>query len=385
MKKIVITIISLLLIISYVQIILNNESLTINVTAESFWTETSDTDFNSGILNNVSVTGTGSSAILRLVEGDEGALCQNFGNGGVVLSDPTTSDDHAYSIAMDSEFIYIAGADQSGNSDYEWRIEKRNKTTGSLVNTFDSDGVVVSNPSVEIDVALSIVVDSNNIYIGGYTNNSNNYPYDSHWRIEKRNKITGALVTGFNGNGNITINPSTFKDTLWDICVDSSYIYTAGFDQIPGFDNTQWRIEKRDITTGALITAFDSDGIIQVNPGNDYDEVRSISIDSSYMYIVGYDTTVLGQQWHIEKRDITTGALITSFDGDGVIMENPSNYNDVPLSIDKDSNYIYVAGYDSVLGFSNNQWRIEKRDKTTGALITSFDGMGLNGVTGGLL
>jgi hypothetical protein len=375
-KKIAIIIISLLLLLSYIQIIFNNEPLMINVTAESSWVDTSDIDFNTGILNNVSVVGTGSSAELRLVEGDEGALCQNFGNGGVVLSNPTTSDDQAYSIAMDSEFIYVAGFDQvPGNS--QWRIEKRNKTTGSLVNAFDGDGIVVSNPSIEIDVALSIAVDSNNIYIGGYINNSNNYPYDSHWRIEKRNKITGALVTGFNGNGNITFNPSPYRETIWDLCVDANYIYVAGYDQIPGFDNAQWRIEKRDITTGALITSFDGDGIINVNPGNDYDEARSISIDSNYLYISGYDTIGLAQQWHIEKRDITTGALITSFDGNGVIMENPSNNEDVPLSIDIDSNYIYIAGYDSVLGFNNNQWRIEKRDITTGALVTSFDGDGI--------
>jgi hypothetical protein len=50
------------------------------------------------------------------------------------------------------------------------------------------------------------------------------------------------------------------------MAIDATYIYVAGYDSTVSAADSQWRIEKRDITTGALVTAFDTDGIVQVNP-----------------------------------------------------------------------------------------------------------------------
>ena len=342
------------------------EGIVMNASAET-QTFTTDADFNAGIMSYVEVADTGTDAYLKL-----GALntsiAGGFGTDGVVVSDPSPNVEYAYSVAVDSVFIYVAGFDNSPGDD-QWRIEKRDIKTGELAPLFDGDGVVESNPSSYNEYARSIAVDLSYIYVAGHDYS----PGDYQWRIEKRNKMTGELVLGFDGDGVVESNPSVDGDRAQSIAVDSEYIYVAGYDSSPG--SYQWRIEKRDKTTGALVTAFDGDGVVQNDPSIDPDAATSLTIDSDYIYIAGYDKSPGDVQWRIEKRDINTGALVPAFDGDGVVQINPSVQKEYPQSIVVESGYIYVGGGDWSPG--DTQWRIEKRDKVTGALVPAFDGDGV--------
>ena len=57
---------------------------------------------------------------------------------------------------------------------------------------------------------------------------------------------------------------------------------------------------------------------------------------------------------------------------DWPIISDLSRGDDVPNAIVVDASYIYVAGYDETWGNDEQQWRIEKRDKTTGELVPGF-------------
>jgi hypothetical protein len=329
------------------------------VSAESIWTQTSDSDFNLGTLDNLSLIGSGSSAKLSL-NINEGGFNQSFGSNGVVLSNPSGRTDFPYSIAMDSDYIYTAGYAEVIQDDEQWHIEKRDKYTGALVTSFDGDGIVMINPTSGWDYAYSIDVDSEYIYIAGMQGTIS----DHQWRIEKRNKTTGALVTSFDIDGIVLSNPTSEYDVATNIKIDANYIYVAG---IPSS-----RIEKRDIITGALVPSFDSDGILTSNGS-----IGSIALDSEFLYIAGGDNSSNPNiyQWRIEKRNKTTGILEPAFDGDGIVVDNPSTSDDFASSISLDKFCIYVAGYDSSIG--DLQWRIEKRNIITGALETTFDNDGI--------
>jgi hypothetical protein len=201
------------------------------------------------------------------------------------------------------------------------------------------------------------------MYLGGYDTIGG----DNEWRMEKRNTSDGSLVTAFDGDGVVTSDPSTGADQILAIASSSDALFFGGYDTAAGAG--QWRIEKRDLVDGSLVTAFDTDGIIQTNPGSDMDQINSMAADAAYLYVTGFEDDDTGV-WRIHKYDITTGALDTGFDGDGIATATLAATGDErPMRIKVDDDYLYTAGYDNVPG--NIEWRIEKRNKTTGALCAS--------------
>ena len=83
------------------------------------------------------------------------------------------------------------------------------------------------------------------------------------------------------------------------IAIDSTYMYVTGYDESLG--NAQWRIEKRNLSDGALAAGFGTGGVVTNNPSAGDDRVYGIAIDSTSMYVVGYDSSPGNEQWRIEK------------------------------------------------------------------------------------
>src|SRR5260370_32816738 len=65
----------------------------------------------------------------------------------------------------------------------------------------------------------------------------------------------------------------------------SDYLYIGGYDNVAG--NVQWRLEKRNKTTGAFCAgrgecvagAFDTDGVVQTNPRSEERFSRNAETD----------------------------------------------------------------------------------------------------------
>ena len=337
---------------------------------------------------------------------DNGALCTalncgtEFGTGGAATSNMGGIWDRVNDISVDGgpTFMYVAGYDlSSGSGDGRWRIEKRRVDNGALCTAancgtaFDTDGVVTTDPSVSRDRVNGISIDFTYMYIAG--DDSSPGAFNQQWRIEKRRLDTGALCTApncgtaFDTDGIALSNPSPFlADQPYDIAIDSTYMYVVGFDSNTVTSNYQWRIEKRRLDTGALCTAaacgtaFGTGGAATSDPSNSTDIAYAVAIDSNYMYAVGSDASPGYFRWHIEKRRLDTGALCTAaecgtaFDTDGILTssECAADAEAYAVAIDSASTAIYIAGKDSC----TSRWRVEKRDKTTGALDLSF---GVNG------
>jgi len=297
---------------------------------------------------------TASNAPFSFTVLSSGALVPGFGAGGFVTSDPSTGIDRARGMAIDSTAMYMVGYDYSPGN-LQWRIEKRSLADGSLVTGFGTGGVAISDPSTGTDVAVSIAIDSTAMYVVGYDYS----PGNDQWRIEKRSLADGGLVTGFGTGGVITSDPSTGTDVAVSIAIDSTAMYVVGYDYSPG--NDQWRIEKRSLADGGLVTGFGTGGVVNSDPSTDYDMARGIAIDSTAMYVVGYDYSPENDQWRIEKRSLMDGGLVTGFETGGVVTSNPSTGSDAAWGIAIDSTAMYVVGYD--WSPYNGQWRIEKRVK----------------------
>lgn len=150
----------------------------------------------------------------------------------------------------------------------------------------------------------------------------------------------------------VTYNPSSYKwENAVGVVADATGIYYSGFSRPSGYE--LWIVIKIDKDTGATLWTQILDIGTSLIPAND-----AIVIDSTGIYIGG--TRNGNSNLRIEKRDLSTGAIIWSFEyltvGFRVLAA---------LAIDS-------TGVFTVIDENAGTWKrhIEKRDLTTGAILS---------------
>ena len=304
--------------------------------------------------------------------GAPGALAQSFGTGGVVGSDPSSGQDGAWAVLQDGSNLYVGGWDESpGTGDWRVRVEKRSLATGAPVAGFGSGGAVLSNPSTGSEWVEAMVRDGSSLYLLG----PDDSPGNTQWRVEKRSLATGALVTGFGSGGVVTSNPSSGLDHPVALLTDGANLYLVGLDDSFGVGNDQWRIEKRSMATGALVTGFGVGGVVTSNPSSGQDWPLRAVMFGSAICVVGFDQVATSLRWRIEMRSLSTGAGLATFGSFGAVTSDPSTGSDEAWNVATDGTDLYVVGTDWSPG--DAQWRIERRSGTTGALVAGFGSGGV--------
>ncbi len=275
---------------------------------------------------------------------------RNLSDGALLWfqqENPSAGADSIWSLSGDTSGIYAVGYD-SVPGNLEWRMEKRNLGDGTPM------WMQTSNPSAGADVAFGVAVDASGIYVVGVDNS----PGNDEWRIEKRSLNDGTLLW------NQTSNPSTSMDWALGVAADASGIYVVGYDNAPG--DLEWRIEKRNLDDGGLLwtqtsnpTHGEASGIYLG------DRAFGVAADSSGIYVVGFDNSPAPDdvEWRIEKRALDDGSLLWNQ------TENPSPREDRAFSVGVDVSGVYVAGFDSSPGPGDLEWRVEKRNRDNGALV----------------
>lgn len=324
----------------------------------------------------------------------DGALETAFGTGGILtitISGSTAAEIGGMGLDLSTGSLYIAGNENSvGATDHRWRIEKRSMATGAIDTNFGTSGVVTSNPTTLDDKINDLIIDNVTGYMiaGGYDSTGGN-----EWRMEKRSLSAGTLDTGFGTSGVILFNPSGRSEFVTAMAVDegAGYFYVTGADDSAG--NTRWRVEKRKISNGNLCSAVEcgtnfkygtgtgsGDGIYVQNPTSQSDAPLTIQVDiaGNAVYFGGYDNTG-GRQWRIVKVDALTAQPITAFgaNAEGAVTSNPSTNADEVYQLDLDGKggYLYIIGTDRT---SNDlRWRIEKRQRSDGTLVTTWGTSGV--------
>ncbi|MCI0340355.1 MAG: hypothetical protein L0216_04275 [Planctomycetales bacterium] len=244
---------------------------------------------------------------------------------------------------------------------------------GSLIPGFGTDGVVTSNPSPRDDSPRAAIENGSDLWVVGYDESPG--PGDLQWRIEKRSLSSGNLVAAFGTGGVVTVNPSTRNDQAYAVASDGTNLYVVGFDESPGVANWQWRIEKRSVLTGALVAGFGTGGVLTVNPGAGADRALGVVATGGGTDIVLVGSHDLGSgdiQWRIEKRSASTGGLVAAFGSGGALTLNPSVRDDEAYVVANDGTDLYVAGIDETPAAGDWQWRVEKLSLSSGSAVTTF-------------
>lgn len=284
-----------------------------------------------------------------------GSLVSSFGSNGVVLTNHSAwGNASAYGIAIDGEFMYVVGFSM-GYSDPWGKIEKRKLTDGSLI--WASDGI---RAVIYYDVA----VDNNYLYLVGTRKSGGSYSYAL---IEKRRLSDGGLIWSVEDQWTTGYQP---VNVLSGVAIDNEYLYAVGVTGAGSFINKQYML-KRFLSTGAPDTNFKLNGHWAEGSG----EYTDVIVDD-FLYIIGYENLGSGDyRWVIDKRDKVDGDYVLWSSNPwiyGRIISNPSSRYDVAQAFVKEGDDLYIVGYDCNTTQGDSQWRIEKRKLANGALDSAF-------------
>jgi len=166
-----------------------------------------------------------------------------------------------------------------------------------------------------------------------------------------------------------TSNPSASHDQAQGIAVDNNGIYVSGFSRNPSGYNDMY-VEKinHDKTLGWQQYLNVNLGVSSSSNTN-----IPIAIDSTGVYISGNDQASPGDyRWRIEKRSLVDGSLLWP----APIMENVvagAGTQDYANAIAVYGGFVYIGGGNDISNSAGAPWRIEKRDASNGAIITTRD------------
>jgi hypothetical protein len=204
--------------------------------------------------------------IVQKIRTDSAAVCTaancgtQFGTNGIYTSDPTNNDDSIQALQVDSaaNAIYLGGYESANGT--QWRIEKITLNTGALVSAFGGSGCnanVAGALCADFGAGNDKIVDMNLDGSGGYLyvmGSVDEAGTNSSWRIQKRNRSDGSLVSTFGSSGTVTIDPSTNNDTPSSIVLDinRNLLWVAGGDRSLSTTNMEWYFTQLDLDNGTI-------------------------------------------------------------------------------------------------------------------------------------
>ena len=261
--------------------------------------------------------------------------------GAILWNQNTTFTGNAFesasAVAVDGTGVYVTGRDYTpGFFTPNARIEKRNLSTGALI---------WSKTSATSTVLYDIETDGTNNYSGGI---------DTNPLLEKRNNTNGNIVW----SQSIPI-AGTASAWITDITLDGSFIYINISAFTTGYTDGYSIVQKRNQSDGNLVWSQ------TVNPyvGTPADGMNAIAVDGTGVYLGGKERTGAStSRWYMQKRNLSTGALLWTQ------TSTPSVASLSVSKVEVNGSGAYFLGTD-FLGGTNYQWRVEKRNLSTGALV----------------
>ena len=189
----------------------------------------------------------------------DGSLDTSFDSDGKVTTAIGSGDDHAVSVAIQSDGKIVA-AGYSNGSNWDFALVRYN-TDGSLDTNFDSDGKVTTAIGGGADYAVSVAIQSDGkIVAAGYSNGSN---FD--FALVRYN-TDGSLDTSFDSDGKVTTDFGSGSDYGSSVTIQSDGKIVAAGGSSNG-SNRDFALVRYN-TDGSLDTSFDSDGKVTTAIGS---------------------------------------------------------------------------------------------------------------------
>lgn len=308
-------------------------------------------------------------AVLRY--NPNGSLDNTFGTNGVVTTDFANGDDIGRAVAIQADGKIVVVGYASGTVGYQFALARYN-TNGTLDNTFDTDGKVMTAVGAFNDLAQTVVIQPNGkIVAGGWT--ETNSLNASDFAVVRYN-ANGTLDTTFDTDGKQTTDLGSIFDLAYAMALqpDGKLVLVGETRTNPG--DSDFAL-VRYTTAGALDPTFDTDGrlVTAMGPGND--QAFGVAIQSDGKILVAGFSFVQPNGLFALARYTPAGGLDTTFDQDGKVTTAPGGYASAYALTLQPNQKILAAGYVFINGVQNFAL---VRYTPVGALDTSF---GTGGIT----
>jgi uncharacterized delta-60 repeat protein len=277
----------------------------------------------------------------------DGSLDSSFGNGGSVLTSIGPYYQEATSVAIQSDGkIVVAGWIYDNSNDVDFAVVRYNPD-GSLDNSFDGDGKVITFFSNGGGRAQSVAVQSNGkIVVAGYAS----IGASGNLFAVVRYDANGSLDPTFDGDGIATTDvlPGSYDEGYSVTIQADGKLDVAGRarttdDSTGNFDFAVVRYNA----DGTLDNTFDGDGkaTTAIGPRDDYARSITIQPDGKIVAAGSVGNASFDNFDFALVRYNTNGSLDTSFDGDGKVTTSigPSQDNGLAVLIQTDEK-IVVSG-----------------------------------------
>ena len=280
------------------------------------------------------VAGTNETEFALVRYNTNGTLDISFGNGGIVTTQVANGNEYIASIAIQSDGKIVAvGWDSSGVSPF---MIVRYNTNGSLDNTFDNDGIVITTIGLGAK-ALSVAIQNDGkIVVAGGSSNG----FISHNTLARYN-TNGSLDNTFDTDGIVVTPVGLGYSQANSIAIQSDGKIVAAGECL--YSAHDFGLIRYNIN-GSLDSTFDTDGIVVtpvVVPLSE-DFAYSVNIQSDGKIVTtgtAYNNTAFAL-----ARYNTNGSLDNTFDSAGIVI-TPMGLNTYASSIAIQSNgKIVVAG-----------------------------------------
>lgn len=272
-----------------------------------------------------------------------GSLDDSFGNGGIVTT-TVGNISVATSLALQSDGkIVAAGYSWLTWNDYDFALARYN-ADGSLDTTFSDDGKVITPISGGLDYINSVALQGDGKIVvagNGYGDGG-----DSDFVLARYN-TDGSLDSSFDGDGKVLTDFDNYDDSARGVVIQGDgKIVAAGFKS--GTSYYDFALARYNLD-GTLDISFDGDGKVTTPITMiDYDAAYAIALQADGKIIAaGYKVVVSDTDFALTRYN-TNGSLDTSFGGDGIVLTNIGNRNDVANSVALQADgKIIVAGMSS--------------------------------------
>jgi uncharacterized delta-60 repeat protein len=261
-------------------------------------------------------------AVVRLTAA--GAADPTFGTNGIVTTDVASgSDDRGTAVLIDTNGkVIVAGTTGTGDSDANDFVVARYTSAGILDSGFGGgDGIVTTDFGGAEDEASGVAqLGSGNYVVAGFTDTDPSTDTSSYDFAVASYSSTGALDSAFDSDGKLTTDFGSSNDEAFAVLATGSTFVVLGTTDPAGTDAGDFAIARYTGSTGAPDNSFDTDGKETLSfsggPGNG-DFGDALALDGSGRLIVAGSAGPGNGDFAVARLSGTDGSPDNTFDTDG--------------------------------------------------------------------